>query len=166
MGAGYENLQMDANFTEIESQVPLGVFEQPVVLGGAPVTGISAGGGGTVTGPTITITSGAPGFNFVASGSTLTFQITNPAAACTALGAARLGNNNDITKLLALVGNAGVHPWTGTPNGASQSTYPATVASAAYVQAELQAVMDKLQQTTEFLMFLVTALSNPGLVKP
>lgn len=102
--------------------------------------------------------SGGPGGN-------VNMTVSNPALARSSINAAVSGANNDITSFSALTGNTGVNPWTGTPDGSSQSTYPATVASALYSQSEIQGLMDKMQDVTEFMMFLVAALLAPGIVE-
>lgn len=55
--------------------------------------------------------------------------------------------------------NTGWTAWTGNADKVAHATYPATVASGAYVQAELQGVMDKLTQVTE----AYKALSDAGI---
>ena len=139
------------------------------------ITTINGNSGAGASGPTITFTGGTTGLDFDASGNTIaltgTLVIANggtgsttAAGARTNLSAAKSGVNSDITAFTALTGNTGVNPWTGTASGSGHATYSGT-ASAAYVQAELQGVMDKLQETTEFLMFLVAALLAPGIVE-
>jgi hypothetical protein len=139
------------------------------------ITTINGGGGGQATGPSITFSGGTTGMNFTASGNTIALEgtllianggtgATTSAGARSNLGAAASGVNSDITSFTALTGNTGVNPWTGTADGSGHATYSGT-ASAAYVPAELQDVMDKLQDVTEFLMFLVAALLAPGVVE-
>jgi hypothetical protein len=53
--------------------------------------------------------------------------------------------------------------WTGTNDRTSHATYSGT-ASAGYVQAELQAVMDSLKQVTEAYKALLADLTLHGLV--
>lgn len=117
------------------------------------------------SGPAIIISGGLTGYAFSTSGSTIALTVANAATVRSSIGAAASGANADINTFSALTGNGGVSPWTGTPNGAAQSTYPTSVASVAYVQAEMQALMDKMQDVTEFMMFLVAALLAPGVVE-
>jgi hypothetical protein len=72
--------------------------------------------------------------------------------------------NADITQFTGLAGNTGFNVWTGTPDQASHATYSGT-ASVGYVQAELQGVMDSLQQATGLIMALLTALLANGVVE-
>lgn len=129
------------------------------------ITTINGNSGGGASGPSVTFSGGSTGYSFNASGQAITLQVANAATARTSIGAAASGANADINSFSALTGNTGVNPWTGTPNGSSQSTYPATVASVGYVQAEMQGLMDKMQDVTEFMMFLVAALLAPGVVE-
>jgi hypothetical protein len=139
-------------------QLPPPTISPAVITGNVTVvTTINGGGGGQATGPAITLGSNWNGVNFVASSGSVNLDILNAANARADLGAAKSGSNDDITDFTALTGNTGVNPWTGTASGGPFATYSGT-ASAGYVQAELQDVMDKLQETTEFLMFLTAAL--------
>ncbi len=155
-----EFLQLNSDYTYAENYPNL---VQP------PVTNVFTGDVSTVvttingaSGPVINITA-APSTGYEFNGVVL--QVANAATVRTSISAAKSGVNSDITSFTALTGNTGVNPWTGTPNGASQTTYPATVASAAYVQAEMQGLMDKMQDVTEFLMFLVAALLASGVAE-
>ncbi len=155
-----EFLQLNSDYTYAENYPNL---VQP------PVTNVFTGDVSTVvttingaSGPVINITA-APSTGSEFNGVVL--QVANAATVRTSISAAKSGVNSDITSFTALTGNTGVNPWTGTPNGASQTTYPATVASAAYVQAEMQGLMDKMQDVTEFLMFLVAALLASGVAE-
>jgi hypothetical protein len=97
-------------------------------------------------------------------GGIVTMTVSNPATARAALGAAKSGTNSDITSFTALNGNTGFNAWTGTPNQATHATYSGT-ASVGYVQAELQGVMDSLQQATGLIMALLTALLANGVIE-
>lgn len=130
------------------------------------VTTLNGGGGGQATGPSITFGSNWSGVNFIASAGNVNIEITNAANARAALGAAKSGSNGDITDFTGLSGNTGWSNWTGTQDKTSHSTYPATVASAAYDQTQMQALMDKMQQQTEAFFALLTALFAWGGVKP
>lgn len=172
------NILLDSEFTYQQYAAPVTLPSSITNISGdvTIINTINGGGGGQATGPTITISGGNTGLNFIASGSTIALEgtldvdnggtgATTAAAARGNLGAAQSGANADINSFSALTGNTGVNPWTGTPNGGSQSTYPATVASALYSQAEMQGLMDKMQDVTEFMMFLVAALLAPGIVE-
>jgi len=139
------------------------------------ITTINGGGGGQASGPNVTISGGVTGMTFVASGNTITLQgtldvdnggtgATTASAARANLGAAKSGVNADITQFTGLTGNGGFHAWTGTPDQASHATYSGT-ASVGYVQAELQGMMDSLQQVTGLVMALLTALLANGVVE-
>jgi hypothetical protein len=128
------------------------------------VTTINGGGGGRATGPSVTF-AGSDGADFVASQTTITWVISNPTTMRTALSAAKSGVNSDITQFTALTGSSGWSIWTGTPDKTSHATYSGT-ASIGYVQAELQAVMDKLQQVTEAFKALQDTLLAGGEIKP
>lgn len=63
--------------------------EQVTILpaaGSSNITTIIAGGGGSVTGPTVDIDGGVTGYDFVAAGITITLVLSNAATARTALG--------------------------------------------------------------------------------
>jgi hypothetical protein len=151
-------------------------FNQAVPLPPVPITQIFTGdtttvintingNSGQASGPTITISGGSTGYEFVASSGLVSLAVNNAATVRSSISAAESGSNADITDFTGLTGNTGVNPWTGVADGSSQSTYPTTVASAAYVQAEMQGLMDKMQDVTEFMMFLVAALLAPGVVE-
>lgn len=59
--------------------------------------------------------------------------------------------------------NAGWTAWTGSSDKTSHATYSGT-ASVAYVQGELQGVMDKLKQQTEAHKALIDALISAGIL--
>ncbi len=163
---GDENFLLVEDYTYQQYSQPPAVTTN-ITIGDAtlaPVTTVN-GNSGQATGPTITISGGSTGYNFNASAGAVTLVVGNATTVRTSISAAQSGANADINTFSALTGNGGVNPWTGTPNGSSQSTYPATVASAAYVQAEMQGLMDKMQDVTEFMMFLVAALLAPGVVE-
>lgn len=163
---GLENFLLVEDYTYQQYSQPPAV-STTITVGDvtlAPVTTIN-GNSGQATGPTITISGGSTGYDFIASAGNVTLTVSNAATVRTAISAAKSGANSDLTSFSALTGNGGVNPWTGTPDGSSQSTYPATVASAGYVQAEMQGLMDKMQDVTEFMMFLVAALLAPGVVE-
>lgn len=122
----------------------------------SPVTTIN-GGGGQVTGPSITFDGGLTGYDFNAAGNTISLAVSNAATVRTSISAAKSGVNADITQFTGLTGNTGFSAWTGGSDGATHATYPATTASVAYVAAELQGVMDKLKQITEAYKKLVDA---------
>ena len=163
---GNENLPLVADFTYQQYKPPLTTpLVLPTITGDTTVvTTINGGGGGQATGPAITLGSNWSGINFIASSGNVNIEITNAANARAALGAAASGVNADITQFTALTGNGGFNAWTGTPDQASHATFSGT-ASVGYVQAELQAVMDSLQQATGLIMALLTALLASGIVE-
>lgn len=159
---GDANLQMDSQFTEQEYQFQAPSIISQTFIGDSTTIITTINGAG---GPNINFSSSI-GFSFTGGGGgTVTMVVSDAALVRTSIGAAKSGANSDLTSFSALTGNGGVNPWTGTPNGATQSTYPATVASVGYVQAEMQGLMDKMQDVTEFMMFLVAALLAPGVVE-
>lgn len=167
------NFQLDSEFTYQQYAPPvIPLTSITNISGNVTIINTINGRGGS----NVTFSGGTTGLDFGGSGSAFILEgtlvvanggtgATTPAGARTSLGAAQSGANADINSFSALTGNGGVNPWTGTPNGSSQSTYPATVASALYSQAEMQGLMDKMQDVTEFMMFLVAALLAPGVVE-
>lgn len=155
------NLQLDQDFTYQSYSQPVQPLIQPVVEGGTTVVTTINGS----SGPNINLGSSI-GFGFTGgAGGNVSLVVTDAALVRSSIGAAKSGANDNITSFTNLTGNSGVNPWTGTPNGSSQSTYPATVAAAGYDQTQIQALMDKMQDVTEFMMFLVAALLAPGVVE-
>ena len=130
---------------------------------GAPVTTIN-GNSGQAGGSTVTISGGSTGYDFVASGNTVSLTVSNATTIRTSISAAKSGVNADISQFTGLTGNTGFNAWTGTPNQASHATYTGT-ASAGYVQAELQGVMTSLEQATGLIMALLTALLANGVIE-
>lgn len=117
------------------------------------------------SGPNINLNGAAIGVAFTGgAGGNVTMSISNAATFRTAISAAKSGVNADITQFTGLTGNTGFNAWTGTPDQASHATFSGT-ASAAYVQAELQSVMDSLQEVTGLVMALLTALLANGVIE-
>jgi hypothetical protein len=164
--ADYDNSDLDPSQMYYNWAVPLPPAPTIVtnIEGDTTIVTTINGNSGSATGPAITLSGGSTGYVFNASVGSITLAVSNATTVRTSISAAKSGANSDITSFTALTGNTGVSPWTGTASGSGHATYSGT-ASAAYVQAELQGVMDKLQQTTEFLMFLVAALLAPGVVE-
>lgn len=167
------NAALDNDFTYQQFAAPVTPPPDTVNISGniTIINTINGRGGSNVTfsGGTTGLDFGGTGANFILEG---TLVVANggtgsntPAGARANLQAAQSGANADINSFSALTGNTGVNPWTGTPNGSSQSTYPATVAAALYNQTQMQDLMDKMQDVTEFMMFLVAALLAPGIVE-
>lgn len=140
-----------------------------VITGTVQITTINGGGGGQVTGPTITISGGTTGLNFVGTGDSITLNgtlvvanggtgATTAAGARSNLSAAKSGSNADITDFTGLTGNTGFGADTGTADKTSHATYPATTASVGYVQAESQGLMDKMKAVTEEVKAIKDAL--------
>jgi flagellin-like hook-associated protein FlgL len=161
------NLQLNADYTTQEySPPPPGSITQVTNISGDTtiINTINGGGGGRASGSVVTFTGGVTGYDFDASGNTVTLIVTNAATVRSAIGAAASGVNADITQFTGLTGNTGFNAWTGTPDQASHATYSGT-ASVGYVQAELQGVMDAVQQATGLIMALLTALLANGVVE-
>lgn len=127
-----------------------------------PITAVTNING--ASGPNISFTS-PDGFSFSPAGNNVVFSVSNASLARAALGAAKSGVNADITSFTGLTGNTGFAAWTGTADGATHATYPTTVASAGYVQAEIQGLMDKMKQATELLKKLVDAGLAAGTIE-
>lgn len=174
MYSGDYFLSSDYVYAEYQPLTP--TFSTTVVEGGTTViTTINGGGGGQITGPSITFSGGTTGLNFSGSGNTITMSGVlveasggtgaNTAAGARAnLGAAKSGVNDDITMFTALAGVGGFGAWTGTGNKAGQATYSAT-ADALYNQAQIQALMDKVKELTEFVKALVDAHHGSGVLE-
>ena len=160
-----DNIDLAPNQQYIQYDVPQTVNLTETTIGGSTtvITTIN-GNSGKVVGPSITISGGVTGYDFVASSNTLTLTVANPATVRSSISAAKSGVNADINQFTALTGNTGFNAWTGTPDQASHATYSGT-ASAGYVQAELQGVMDALQQATGLIMALLTALLASGVIE-
>ena len=161
-----------------DTYVPFTPTISTTIVEGGTVTVISTvngGGGGSVTGPNITISGGTTGLTFIGSDNTIslsgTLAITNGGTGATDasaargnLGAAASGVNADITMFNNLAGSDGWQAWTGNSDKTTHATYSGT-ASALYTQAELQGVMDKLKETTEALKALLDTLLASGVIK-
>lgn len=63
------------------------------------VTTINGNGGGQATGPAITLSGGATGYDFTATAGTVTLAVDNATTARAAISAAKSGINTDITEL-------------------------------------------------------------------
>jgi len=136
-----------------------------VNISGAPtVINTINGNSGQATGPAITLTGGTTGYEFNATSGSITLVLNNAATVRASISAAKSGVNADITQFTGLTGNTGFNAWTGSSDGASHATYSGT-ASALYVQAELQAVMDKLKEVTETLKKMIDAHLASGVLE-
>jgi hypothetical protein len=158
----------DLNATQIYYyygiQLPPDTFTTTNISGDVTVITTINGNSGQATGPTITLSGGSTGYEFIASAGTVSLAVDNATTVRTSISAAKSGVNADITQFTGLAGNTGFNVWTGTPDQASHATYSGT-ASVGYVQAELQGVMDSLQQATGLIMALLTALLANGAVE-
>jgi hypothetical protein len=158
----------DLNATQIYYyygiQLPPDTFTTTNISGDVTVITTINGNSGQATGPTITLSGGSTGYEFIASAGTVSLAVDNATTVRTSISAAKSGVNADITQFTGLAGNTGFNVWTGTPDQASHATYSGT-ASVGYVQAELQGVMDSLQQATGLIMALLTALLANGVVE-
>lgn len=166
MAYDYTNIDVDPPLLEQQySATTTQTFAQPVIPEGTTVvTTINGGGGGHANGPNVTLSGGVTGYDFSGSGSTITLAVSNAATVRASISAAKSGSNSDITDFTGLTGNTGFNAWTGTPDQASHTTFSGT-ASVGYVQAELQAVMDSLEQATGLIMALLTALLANGVIE-
>jgi hypothetical protein len=158
----------DLNATQIYYNYAIQLPPAPTIAtnisGDVTVITTINGNSGQATGPTITLSGGSTGYEFIASAGTVSLAVDNATTVRTSISAAKSGVNADITQFTGLAGNTGFNAWTGTPDQASHATYSGT-ASVGYVQAELQGVMDSLQQTTGLIMALLTALLANGAVE-
>ena len=166
----YDYLGLDSDYTYQEYGVPTFTPSIVSVEGGSVVLTING-----ASGPNINIvfsnglvaTGGASGtINVtgiinVAGGGT---GAGTAAGARSNLGAAKSGVNDDITMFTALAAVGGFGAWTGTSTKTGQATYSAT-ADALYNQAQIQALMDKVQQLTEFVKALVDAHHGSGVLE-
>ncbi len=154
------NLQLSADFTAQQYSPPVPALPTNIITGDVNIVT-------TINGATGPINFQSPdGYSFSGSvGGVVTMTVSNPATARAALGAAKSGVNSDLTQFTALTGSGGWSIWTGTPDKTSHATYSGT-ASVGYVQAELQGVMDKLQQITEAYKALQDTLLAGGEIKP
>jgi hypothetical protein len=164
---GDANLQLTADFTAQQYAPPAFPTTTFNIVGdssgASPVTTIN-GNSGQVVGPSITISGGSTGYDFQGSSGTLSLVVGNAATVRSSISAAKSGVNADISQFTGLTGNTGFNAWTGTPDQTSHATFSGT-ASVGYVQAELQAVMDSLQQATGLIMALLTALLANGVIE-
>lgn len=163
-----ENLQLNNEFTYSNYGVPpAATVIAPVVPGGiAPVVTIKGNSGAGASGPNVNFTGGATGYTFVAAGTDITLTVSSGATIRTAISAAKSGANADLNTFSALTGSSGWAAWTGTADKTTHATYPATVASAGYVQAEVQGLMDKVKQLSEMNKALLDTLLAWGGIKP
>jgi hypothetical protein len=63
-------------------------------VGSTNITTIAGAGGGTVTGPTVTMSGGATGYQFIASGTSVTLTIANAATIRASLGLGTMAVQN------------------------------------------------------------------------
>ncbi len=155
-------LGLNSDYTYREYSIP--TFEPSIVNvegGNTIITTINGGGGGQATGPNVTISGGATGLTFTAQGNSIvlsgTLDVDNggtgaatAAGARASLGAAESGVNDDITMFTGLSGVGGWGAWTGPADKTGHTTYSAT-ADALYNQAQIQALMDKVKEVTEWV---------------
>jgi hypothetical protein len=172
----YNYLGLNSDYTWNEYLAPSIIPSVTNIEGSITViTTISGGGGGQVSGPNIAISGGLTGLTFVGQGQTITLQgtldvdnggtgATTATGARSNLGAAKSGVNDDITSFTNLSGVSGFGAWTGASTKTGQATYSAT-ADALYNQAQVQALMDKVQQLTEFVKALVDAHHGSGILE-
>jgi flagellin-like hook-associated protein FlgL len=159
-----QNIQLDSDYTYQTYAPPIAPIISPTVTGDVTVVTTINGNSGQATGPTITLSGGATGYEFNAGMGTITLAVDNAATVRSSISAAKSGVNADISQFTGLTGNTGFNAWTGTPDQATHATFSGT-ASVGYVQAEMQAVMDSLQQATGLIMALLTALLANGVVE-
>lgn len=163
----YDYLGLNSDYTYQEYAPPLVDVSNVTNITGTVtiITTINGGGGGKVTGPSITLSGGVTGMTFTGNGSTLTMSgtltvanggtgSTTAAGARTNLGAAKSGVNADITMFTGLSGVGGWNSWIGTGDRTAHATYSET-ADVAYNQAKEQALMDKVKELTEALKALI-----------
>lgn len=154
------NADLNVNRIYYDQAIPLPPIASTTVIStGDVTTNVTTVNG--ASGPVINITADA-GTGYTFNGTV--FDLSNAATVRSSISAAKSGVNADISQFTGLTGNTGFNAWTGTPDQASHATFSGT-ASAAYVQAELQAVMDSLQQATELIMALLIALLACGVIE-
>lgn len=165
MAAYDDNLALNNDYTAETYTAPV-IAVTPITVEGAaaPVVTINGNSGGGANGPAVSFSGGVTGYEFVATGSSVTLTVNNAATIRSSIGAAASGANADINTFSALTGNTGFSAWTGSSDGTSHATFSGT-ASVGYVQAELQAVMDSLKQATELIKKLVDANLASGVLE-
>jgi hypothetical protein len=159
---------MAYDLTNIDVDPALAYQQYSVVTTIAPVTNIEGGVAITtingVTGPKLTLGGGTTGYDFAPAGNALNLVVASATTVRGSISAAKSGSNSDITDFTVLTGSGGWNAWTGSSDKTAHATYSGT-ASAGYVQAELQGVMDKLKETTEALKALLDTLFLSGVIK-
>lgn len=160
--ANLSDVNIDTSGSLIYSDYSSGgpvTFDIPAVPGSTAITVING-----ASGPTLTFSGGASGYDFVPGGTTITLTVSNAATVRSSISAAKSGANSDINTFSALTGSSGWSAWTGSSDKTTHATYSGT-ASVGYVQAELQGAMDALKHATEFIKALVDTLLASGVLK-
>lgn len=159
-------LQLNPDFTASQylQIIPTTFASVTVLPGTTPITSVGGNTGSGASGPSLSVSGGVTGYSFDASGQNVTMQVGSALTVRTSIGAAESGANADINTFSALTGSSGWAAWTGSSDKTAHATYTGT-ASVAYVQAELQGVMDKLKQTTETLKAVIDTLLASGVLK-
>jgi len=158
------NIDVDPAQLYNQYDIPQTLNETVNISGNTTVITTINGNSGHVSGGTVTLSGGVTGYDFNGSGQTLTLVVGNATTVRSSISAAKSGSNGDLTDFTALTGAGGWANWTGTPDKSSHATYSGT-ASVGYVQAELQGVMDSLQNVTEAMMALIATLMGWGGVR-
>lgn len=132
MADSIDSTNPDLNATQIYYNYAIQLPPAPIIAtnitGDVTVITTINGNSGQATGPTITLSGGSTGYEFIASAGTVALAVDNAATARTAISAAKSGVNTDITQL----------------NGASQVNVTTNykVAGTQVVQAQGAAVPD------------------------
>ncbi len=123
------------------------------ITGGTTVINTINGNSGKITGPSVTISGGSTGYDFVGSGNTLALTVTNAATIRSSIGAAASGINTDISQL----------------NGASQVDVSShyEVSGTQVVTAQQPAIPDAILGTeVATINLILAALRVHGLIAP
>lgn len=157
-------IELDSTFAEVQARNTN--TQNPIVptgpAGVVPITSISGGSSGfgaSIVGALATLVSA-----LTTKGDLYTYSTQGTRLPVAANDARLTSDSTQATGLKWIAASTGWTAWTGSVNRSTHVTYSGT-ASAGYVQAEVQAVMDKLQQQTEAFKALVDDLIAQKILK-